>query len=177
MMFFFTLLAASFAQQNATFELITKGQLAFKEGGTFYRLGVTAAEFEKEFGPPEKRSKADGPEGYTGNCKFLQYTTDGLEVLIDPKGVVKGFTFYMVPSDKYKAANIQTDTGIRKGASARQIQKLHGKPYKRKEFNMAGFDWLTLTYKFESLVIEFKFDKGVFETMGIYAGYIPFLGK
>lgn len=167
---------AHFVFAQSSFEILTKDEFAFREGKQVYRLGVKASDFEKQFGPPENRSKDNDPDGgYTASCTYLQYVNDGLEVLVDPKGIVKGFTFYVVPSTKYKAAKVRTDTGIESGASARQIHKLHGEPYKRDEFKVTGFDWLKLYYQKDSIVLTFKFDEGNFEGIGIYAGYLPYL--
>ncbi len=165
------------AQQESGFEIITDGQPAFKQDGTLYHLGITASEFEKTFGPPESRSKSNTLDGYTSNCESLRYTTDGLEVLVGPNGTLKAFIFYVVPQGKYKAANVRTDTGIKTGASARQIEKVCGKPYKRMDFNVAGVDRFFLYYKRDSLVLGFSFGQDKFEDIRICADYLPYLDK
>jgi hypothetical protein len=161
--------------QQTSFQIVTKHTLCFKEGNATYYLGMQSSTFINQFGPPEKKTSPSWTSGYLSGCSFLHYTTDGLSISIDSNGNIRGFTFYVVPSDEYKAANVIVDVGIKEGASARSIQKALGPPFKQQKVDLGRFDWLKLYYKYESFILEFSFDKGSFTSVGLYADYIPYM--
>jgi hypothetical protein len=177
---FVLLLSSSFSyvifSQPSSFMIITSGKLCFSEGDTVcYYLGMNSTEFVQRFGQPEDKADPKWTGGYLSGCSFLHYTTDGLAVAVDSTGRIKGFTFYVVPSEKYKAANVYIDIGLYPGASARSIQKVLGHPFKQKKVNIGDLDWLDLYYKYDDMVLSFHFNRGSLTSIGLHAGYISYL--
>jgi hypothetical protein len=109
------------------FTIVTNDALALAEGSNKYTVGMDAAEFEKRFGPPEKRL------GKVGEPQTLFYTNDGIHVSTNEKGKVSNITVYVAahhepPFPDMKAASGATDRKIGAGASLRDIVKAYGKP-------------------------------------------------
>ncbi len=164
------------AQGAPALVVVTHGQLGFKEGDKLYTLGMKGSDFERQFGPPEERSNI-GTGGYLANCTVLDYTTDGLEVIVDPDGKIKCFTFYLTYHGIFKPANASTDTGIRAGVSLRQIVKIQGEPYARKDIDIDEIEDHAVFYKYDELVLGFNFKQGEFYSITLAAGYISYLPK
>ncbi len=139
-------LACLCSPARAGWTLVTKGDdLGLKDGDKFYKVGMSAEDFIKDFGPPEERSK-----------ETLDYCGDGLRVKLDKEGRVLGFAVFLAPktiSEKeFKAAKDgQTDGEIGKGATYRQVVKAHGEPKSKKEYS-DGTKYLV--YAFGQITIE-----------------------
>jgi hypothetical protein len=126
---FTTLLGLAFfcSPARAEWILVTKGEnLGMKDGDKFYKVGMSAADFIKDFGPPEERS-----------AETLDYYGDGLRVKLDKE---HGFAVFLVPKTIFEkefhaAGEAHTDGGIGKGATYRQIVKAHGEPKSKKEYS------------------------------------------
>ncbi len=160
-------------------QIVTRGRLAFREGKSEYVLGMKFSDFQASFGPAEKSEKSDGKEGYLMDTVTHYYVNDGLLVTANNENEVIGFIFYVTPSTTLKAAKVSTDTGIVTGASVREIMRSHGEPFKKKEFknDRLGYEELKLYYKYDDLVLSFRFDHGLFKSIAMNANYLPYLNE
>ncbi len=154
--------SAATADESASpkFIIVTKGQLGFKEGKDFYELGMTFTDFRNKFGPPEKSNSDQGRQWYN-------YTNDGLTVNVASDGTIDGFIFCVAACDTVQAASVATDTGIARGASAREIVRQHAEPTKK----LAVSDMMTLGYKYQNGDgLLFCFSNGLLNTINIVHG-------
>ncbi|MGD1002684.1 MAG: hypothetical protein ABSA67_18500 [Candidatus Brocadiia bacterium] len=138
-------------------------KIGFSEGNTFYPLGIDKEKFLKTFGPPDATS-----ESYDGRYQ-LQYFTEGVAITVSEKtNIVWSFNFMVTPYNKYKAANVQSDKGIRRGASIRNIVVAYGQPTERTDGNLLGVTVTNLTYKMGDRGAAFEFRNGDLHTMTVY---------
>lgn len=149
----------------------TQGELGFSEGADFYKVGGKISDFLSAFGPAERKQRDTSGRGYLANCTVYSYVNDGLMVNVNKDGRVIGFIFYVLPSNDLRAASVATDKGVAAGASVREIIKLYGAPFKRKDF----FGYMDVYYKFGELVLSFDFREGLLKSISIDSGYLSYL--
>jgi hypothetical protein len=132
-------------------------------------------DFTKKFGPAEKVTRHDDwDKGYLAYTTTHEYINDGLTVTASKEGVITQLIFRVRPEEDYKPSRVSTDTGIRLGSSLREIVKLHGEPFKRKESKWEG---IQLFYRYGEMLLVFGFDAGRLSSIGMYSGYLRYLDK
>ncbi len=146
------------SQTLAQFTITTRGKLVLKEGTKTYVVGMEQGDFEKKFGPPDRRSSHN-------RKTYLHYATDGLEVCINENGIVEYFTLFAQANSEYKRANVRTDRGITANSSARQIEKAFGVPTDRQDFEYTSSTHIM--YKIGEDVLQFSFSKGPLKTISL----------
>jgi hypothetical protein len=150
----------------------TQGELGFSEGADFYKVGGKISDFLSTFGPAERKQRDALDRGYLANCTEYYYVNDGLVVTVNKEGRIIGFIFYTLASNDLRAASVSADKGIAAGASVREIIKLYGPPFKRKDFLLG---YMEINYKFGELVLSFGFREGLLKSISIHSGYLPYL--
>jgi len=173
---------------GGNFTILTKPRLGFKEGSTLYILGQPISAFLASFGPAEKIERDTYDEfnlrhftqenyarQYLAYTKTHFYVNDGVMITEDKDGVIKGIIFYVVPSLPLKSANVKTDEGIAAGASLREIVKIYGEPFEKKETTLLGYQEKSIYYRQGNDVLCFNFKDGVLVTINLNAQYLPYL--
>jgi hypothetical protein len=148
-----TLRVATSAADDVTVSL--KGDVAFAEGATEYKIGMSAGDFEKAFGPPEKKEAG----GNDGSRQWI-YKSDGLYAMFGPDNRLKLVQFF--------AGRVKTDGDITLASSIRQVVEVHGQPTDRTEqryedvpaLNQKGFTIVQLKYKLGERWVIFHFKDG-----------------
>lgn len=129
------------AEDKTKFVIVTEGkQLGIKEGDTFYPLGMARHEFEKKFGPPDRKYD-----------KYSCYLGDGLEVTYE-NGVVRTFHFYVKSNasplvrDNFHAADVRTDKSKLRRATYRELARAHGNPQGTREIEGLNITYYNYTW-------------------------------
>ena len=169
-------LAVCLAQQVPQFVIRTNKQFGLSKGDDFYTLGTKLEDFRARFGRPEKSEKDDSDDGYLAHTVTDYYVKDGLMVTANRDGRIIGFIFYLIPSPILKVAQAATDRGIAAGATEREITKLYGDPYRKKEYKDDVFE-RTLFYKYGESVLSFRFKDATLQAISLNADYLPYLAK
>jgi hypothetical protein len=134
------------------FVIRTGEPLGFTNAEQRYRLNMKADEFQRSFGPPEKKERLpDGSEQW-------DYMNDGLLITVGGDKVVK-MEFALHRRLRVRA-DAQTDQGIVAKSSVRELVKAHGEPTKRDEGPVQKLHVLLLRYKIGDQEVMYSFVEG-----------------
>ena len=183
-------LTHSVASSAGSLVIVTGQNLGFQEGSERFFLGQPAKSVIERFGPAEKVTE-DNYSGwnsanisreiydtyYIAYTRNYEYVNDGLSLLEDRNGRLLGISFRIATGDSTPVSNAATDSGIRRGASLREIYRIHGQPYKSITYKLEDKDYLEIYYTRGKDVLSFKFNNGVLSTIGLNAGYLSYLNR